>query len=67
MLLFYFFLQKLNIYLLITTHVIAFHLAWQVARRYLRNSDMPTQIRQDPWEQVDLDLRVCDPQVFSGR
>ena len=67
MLLFLFFLQKLNIYLLITTHVIAFYLAWQVTRRYLRNSDMPTQIWQDPWEQVDLDPWVHDLQVFSGR
>jgi hypothetical protein len=62
-----FFLQKLNIYLLITTHIIAFYKTWQVTHRYLQNSDMPTQIRQDLWERVDPDPRVRDPQVFSGR
>jgi len=61
-----FFLQKLNIYLLITTHIIAFYTTSQVTRRYLRNSDMPTRIRQDPWERVDPDPRVHDPQVFFG-
>jgi hypothetical protein len=51
-----FYLQKLNIYFLITTHIISFYLAWQVTHRYLRNSDMPTWIRQDLWEwEVDPD------------
>ena len=62
-----FFLQQLSIYLLNTTHIIAFYLARQVTRRYLQNSDMPTRIRQDPWERVDPDPRVRDLQVFFGR
>jgi len=57
-----FFLQQLNIYLLNTNHILAFYLARQVTRRYLQNSNTATQIRQDPWEQIDPDL-----QVFSDR
>ena len=62
-----FFLQQLSIYLLNTTHIIAFYSARQVTRRYLQNSDTPTQIRQDPWERVDPDPQVHDLQVFFGR
>ena len=62
-----FFLQQLNIYLLNATHITAFYLAQQVTRRYLKNSDMATRIRQDPWERVDPDPQVRDLQVFPGR